>query len=95
MNDEQQKLLKIFIDQVESGLPKYSIQNDTIENINIINNTDDYTQEYLINQIMETLTPVSQISTKKAIVKSLLTFDIYQSIKDKYDEIVEAIEKNG
>ncbi len=95
MNDEQQKILKIFIDQVESGLPKYSIQNDTIENINIINNTDDYTQEYLINQIMETLTPVSQISTKKAIVKSLLTFDIYQSIKDKYDEIVEAIEKNG
>ena len=91
LDDNSKKILKIFLGQVESGLPKYSIQNDTIDNMNILNNTDYESREELKEQIINSLSLINGKEAKEAMLKRLLSFDVYQSIKDMYDEILKEV----
>lgn len=91
LDEDSKNMLKIFLAQVESGLPKYSIQNDTIDNKNILNNTDYESREELKEQILNSLSFVKGKDAKETLLKRLLSFDVYQSIKDMYDEILKEV----
>lgn len=93
LSENDKALLDSFIFQIETGLPKYSIQNDTLDDLNIINDSDSNTPEELIDIVCKDLEYVP-FNKKEFFLDELLKTDIYKSISDKKDEIVERIGVN-
>ena len=90
LSETDKRLLHSFIFQIETGLPKYSIQNDTLDDLKIINDSDSNTPEELIERVCKDLECVPS-SKKEAILDELLKTDVYKSISDKRDLIIERI----
>lgn len=88
MSEEDKTLLETLISQIEEGLPKYSIQNDTIEDRNIVNNTDSRTQNELKQELVFLLRLIEDEEQKKKMLDNLLRYDIYQSIVEIKEEIM-------
>ena len=90
LSETDKKLLDSFIFQIETGLPKYSIQNDTLDDLKIVNDSDINTIEELIDRVCNDLECVSD-RKKEFILEELLKTDVYKSISDKKEEIMERI----
>ena len=90
LSETDKRLLDSFIFQIETGLPKYSIQNDTLDDLKIINDSDSNTPEELIERVCKDLECLPN-SKKEAILDELLKTDVYKSISDKRDLIIERI----
>ena len=90
LSETDKRLLDSFIFQIETGLPKYSIQNDTLDDLKIVNDSDSNTPEELIERVCKDLECVPS-SKKEAILDELLKTDVYKSISDKRDLIIERI----
>lgn len=90
LSETDKRLLDSFIFQIETGLPKYSIQNDTLDDLKIVNDSDSNTPEELIERVCKDLQCVPS-SKKEAILDELLKTDVYKSISDKRDLIIERI----
>lgn len=93
LSENDKALLDSFIFQIETGLPKYSIQNDTLDDLKIINDIDSNTPEELIDRVCKDLEYVP-FNKKEIILDELLKTDIYKSISDKKDEIIGRIGVN-
>lgn len=93
LSENDKALLDSFIFQIETGLPKYSIQNDTLDDLKIINDSDSNTPEELMDIVCKDLEYVP-LNKKEIILDELLKTDIYKSISDKKDEIIERIGVN-
>lgn len=88
LSDNDKKILDSFIFQIETGLPKYSIQNDTLDDLKIVNDSDSNTPEELIDRVCKDLECIPN-SKKEVILEELLKTDVYKSISDKKDLIIE------
>lgn len=93
LSENDKALLDSFIFQIETGLPKYSIQNDTLDDLKIINDSDSNTPEELIDRVCEDLEYVPS-NKKEIILDELLKTDIYKSISDRKEEIIGRIGVN-
>lgn len=90
LSENDKYILDSFIFQIETGLPKYSIQNDTLDDLKIINDSDNNTPDELIDRVCKDLECVPN-SKKEVILDELLKTDVYKSISDKKQEIIERI----
>ena len=90
LSETDKRLLDSFIFQIETGLPKYSIQNDTLDDLKIVNDSDSNTPEELIERVCKDLECLPN-SKKEAILDELLKTDVYKSISDNRDLIIERI----
>lgn len=88
LSENDKALLDSFIFQIETGLPKYSIQNDTLDDLKIVNDSDSNTPEELIDRVCNDLEYVP-FNKKEIILEELLKTDVYKSISDKKEEIIE------
>lgn len=93
LSENDKALLDSFIFQIETGLPKYSIQNDTLDDLKIVNDSDSNTPEELIDRVCKDLEYVP-FNKKEIILEELLKTDVYKSISDKKGEIIERIGVN-
>lgn len=93
LSEKDKALLDSFIFQIETGLPKYSIQNDTLDDLKIINDSDSNTPKELIDRVCKDLEYVP-FNKKEIILDELLKTDIYKSISDRKNEIIERIGVN-
>lgn len=93
LSENDKALLDSFIFQIETGLPKYSIQNDTLDDLKIVNDSDSNTPEELIDRVCKDLEYVP-FNKKEIILDELLKTDVYKSISDKKKEIIERIGVN-
>ena len=93
LSENDKALLDSFIFQIETGLPKYSIQNDTLDDLKIINDSDSNTPEELMDRVCKDLEYVP-FNKKEIILDELLKTDIYKSISDKKAEIIGRIGVN-
>lgn len=93
LSENDKALLDSFIFQIETGLPKYSIQNDTLDDLKIVNDSDSNTPEELIERVCKDLEYVP-FNKKEIILDELLKTDVYKSISDKKEEIIERIGVN-
>lgn len=93
LSENDKALLDSFIFQIETGLPKYSIQNDTLDDLKIVNDSDSNTPEELIDRVCKDLEYVP-FNKKEIILEELLKTDVYKSISDKKEEIIERIGVN-
>lgn len=88
LSENDKKILDSFIFQIEAGLPKYSIQNDTLDDLKIVNDSDDNSPEELIDRVCGDLECVPA-GKKEIILNELLKTDVYKSIADKKEVIME------
>ncbi len=51
LGDNEKHLLEIVLSQIESFLPKYSISNDSMDALKIVNGVDNIEEEHLIDEI--------------------------------------------
>lgn len=93
LSENDKALLDSFIFQIETGLPKYSIQNDTLDDLKIVNDSDSNTPEELIDRVCNDLEYVP-FNKKEIILEELLKTDVYKSISDKKEKIIERIGVN-
>ena len=52
LGENEKKLLEIVLSQIECYLPKYSIANDNMDSLNIVNSATDSEEEHLIDEII-------------------------------------------
>lgn len=90
LSETNKALLDSFIFQIETGLPKYSIQNDTLDDLVILNDSDSNTPDELIDRVCKDLECIPD-EKKEIILEELLKTDVYKSISDKKEEIIERI----
>lgn len=55
LGENEKKLLEIALSQIECYLPKFSISNDSIDALNIVNSGEDIEEERLIDEIRQIL----------------------------------------
>ena len=53
LGENEKELLEIALSQIECYLPKYSISNDNIDSLTIVNSGDDMEEEHLIEEITQ------------------------------------------
>ena len=53
LGENEKKLLEIVLSQIECYLPKYSIANDNMDSLAIVNTGEDAEEEHLIEEIIE------------------------------------------
>ncbi len=87
LSENDKKILDSFIFQIETGLPKYSIQNDTLDDLKIINDSDSNTPEELIERVCQDLMIIPK-DKRDIVLDELLKTDVYKSISEKKEEIL-------
>lgn len=88
LSNNDKKILDSYIFQIETGLPKYSIQNDTLDDLNIVNDSDSNTPEELIDRVCQDLIIIPK-DKRNIVLEELLKTDVYKSIYDKKTDILE------
>ena len=87
LSENDKKILDSFIFQIETGLPKYSIQNDTLDDLKIVNDSDSNTPEELVDRVCQDLMIIPK-DKRDVVLDELLKTDVYRSIFEKKEEIL-------
>jgi hypothetical protein len=90
LNAEQKELLTDLLFQLEQSIPKYRINNDVMDSVNIINDTLSVEEEELIGQLKRCLSLFPHENWKDTIDK-LLVSEIYLAIAHRREEIYERL----
>lgn len=90
LDDKQNELFNDLLFQLEQSIPKYRINNDVMDSINITNDTLAVDEEKLLGQLERCLTLFPREQWKNTI-DSLLASETYLSISDKKEEIYERL----
>ena len=86
IGESEKELLEIVLSQIESYLPKYSISNDNMEALNIINSGDDCEEEHLIEEI-EKIIAIFDGDMKRIQFENIFMSEGYQKLFKRKDEI--------
>jgi len=90
IGEEENKILDMFISQIEDYLPQYSIYNDSAdEKIEIVNKDVD-TKEEKIELLKRIMIIVSE-SERADALKSLLESEKFYELKNSYDELYKEV----
>ena len=94
LGEHEKKLLEIVLSQIECYLPKYSIANDNMDSLTIINSGDDAEEEHLIEEIIEIISLCDEHKKEKTFERLFLV-EGYQALLKRKDEIRERVFGNG
>ena len=86
IGETEKELLEIVLSQVESYLPKYSISNDNMESLNIVNSGDDCEEERLIEEI-EKIVAIFEGDMQRIQSENIFMSEGYQKLFKRKDEI--------
>lgn len=86
IGETEKELLEIVLSQVESYLPKYSISNDNMESLNIVNSGDDCEEERLIEEI-EKIVAIFEGDMQRIQFENIFMSEGYQKLFKRKDEI--------
>lgn len=94
LGQEEQKLLEIVLSQIESYLPKYSISNDNMDALTIVNSGMDSEDEHLIDEIIQ-IVSLCDPDSKQSVFDSIFIAESYQRLYSRKEEIRRRIFGNG
>lgn len=86
LDDGERKLLEIALSQIESYLPKYSISNDNMDALTIVNSGDTDEEESLIQEI-ESILSLYDSDKRKRIFESIFLAEGYQTLFRRKEEL--------
>jgi NAD(P)H-dependent flavin oxidoreductase YrpB (nitropropane dioxygenase family) len=86
LGDSEKELFETVLSQIECYLPKYSISNDNMDALTIINSGDDAEEERLIKEI-ETIISLCDENMKSNVFDSIFIAENYQKLLSKKEEI--------
>lgn len=93
LGENEIRLLDIVLSQIESYLPKYSITNDNMDALTIINGNDDSEEEHLIDEIRQILELCSP-ERREYIFDTIFIAENYQKLSKRKDEIKKRLLEN-
>ncbi len=86
LGETEKKLLDIAISQIECYLPKYSIVNDNMDSLNIVNTGTDAEEERLIEEIIDIISMFDE-AKKHKMFDDIFLLESYQKLHGRKDEI--------
>ena len=86
IGDHEKRLLEIALSQIECYLPKYSISNDSIDALTIVNSAKDEEEEHLIEEIIAII-DICDDNRKMQIFEDIFLAEGYQRLYPKKEEI--------
>ena len=86
IGNQEKELLEIVLSQIESYLPKYSIANDSMDALTIVNSGMDEEEEKLVGEI-ETIISLCEDDIKEAVFNKIFTAENYQRLAKKKEDI--------
>jgi hypothetical protein len=86
IGETEKELLEIALSQIEAYLPKYSIANDNMDALNIVNSATDMEEERLIEEI-EKIVAIFDPAIQRAQFENIFMAESYQRLFKRKDEI--------
>lgn len=86
LGENEKKLLEIVLSQIECYLPKYSIANDNMDSLTIVNSGADAEEEHLIDEIVEIISLCDDEKKAKTFDRIFMV-EGYQVLLKRKDEI--------
>lgn len=86
LGENEKALLETVLSQIECYLPKYSISNDNMDALTIINSGDDAEEEHLIQEI-KTIVSLCDDDIRLNVFDSIFIAENYQKLLSKKEEI--------
>lgn len=94
LGNNEKKLLEIVLAQIECYLPKYSIANDNMDSLTIVNSGNDSEEEHLIEEIIDIIALCDEHKKEKTFDR-LFQVEGYQALLKRKDEIRRRVFGNG
>lgn len=94
LDEREKKLFEIVLSQIECYIPKYSISNDNMDALTIINTGDDVEEENLIKEI-ETIISLCDENIKAEVLDNIFVAENYQKLISHKEEIKKRILGDG
>ncbi len=86
LGENEKKLLEIVLSQIECYLPKYSIANDNMDSLTIVNTGEDEEAEQLIEQIIEIIANCDEQEKEKTF-ELIFMVESYRRLANRKEEI--------
>ena len=86
LGESEKELFETVLSQIECYLPKYSISNDNMDALTIVNSGDDTEEERLIKEI-EMIIALCDESSKESVFDSIFIAENYQKLTKRKDEL--------
>lgn len=86
LGEHEKRLLDIAISQIECYLPKYSIVNDNMDSLNIVNTGEDAEEERLIDEVVQIISMFDD-SKKQQKFEQIFMMESYQKLIKRKEEI--------
>ena len=94
LGEREKELFEMVLSQIECYLPKYSISNDNMDALTIVNSGDDAEEESLIKEI-ETIIALCDEDIKESVFENIFMGENYQRLIGRKDEIRRRIFGDG
>lgn len=94
LGENERKLFNIVLSNIECYLPKYSISNDSMDALTIVNSGEDGEEEKLIDE-MVTVLSLCDIEKRQLIFDSMFLSEGYQKLYKRKDEIKRRVFGDG
>ena len=94
LGDREKELFEMVLSQIECYLPKYSISNDNMDALTIVNSGDDAEEESLIKEI-ETIISLCDDDIKEDVLDDIFAAENYQKLISRKEEIKRRILGDG
>lgn len=94
LGDREKELFEVVLSQIECYLPKYSISNDNMDALTIVNSGDDAEEESLIKEI-ETIISLCDDDIKEDVLDNIFAAENYQKLISRKEEIKRRILGDG
>lgn len=86
LGENEKKLFEIVLSQIECYLPKYSIANDNMDSLTIVNSGADAEEEHLIDEIVEIISLCDDHKKEKTFERIFMV-EGYQVLLKRKEEI--------
>ena len=86
LGENEKKLLEIVLSQIECYLPKYSIANDNMDSLAIVNTGEDAEEEHLIEEIIEIIALCDE-QDKEKIFEMIFMVEGYRRLEKRKEEV--------
>ena len=86
LGESEKSLLDIALSQIESYLPKYSISNDSMDSVVIVNSGSDSEDEHLIDEIIKII-ELCEPANKQQMFDYIFMAESYQCLVEKKEYI--------
>ena len=94
LGEREKELFQVVLSQIECFLPKYSISNDNMDALTIVNTGDDAEEETLIQEI-ETIISLCDDEIKADVLDNIFAAENYQKLIGRKEEIKRRILGDG